>query len=93
MKTIQIHQYTLNIYSTMALQTLFNIVEAPFKNCWTLMAVLYDDVPVGHETAGNIQKCWHLRGHYQDIYDWILPLNKRSGLPIILTQQSMGRNE
>ena len=42
----------------------------------------------------GIQKFWHLCGHYQDIYDWILPLNKRSGLlPIILTQQYMGRNE
>ena len=27
-----------------ALKTLFNIVEAPFKNCWILMSVLYDDV-------------------------------------------------
>ena len=26
------------------LKILFNIVEAPFKNCWTLMFVLYDDV-------------------------------------------------
>ena len=26
------------------LKTLFNIVEAPFKNCCTLMSVLYDDV-------------------------------------------------
>ena len=23
---------------------MFNIVEAPFKNGWTLMSVLYDDV-------------------------------------------------
>ena len=26
------------------LKTLFNIVEAPFKDCQTLMSVLYDDV-------------------------------------------------
>ena len=28
-----------------------------------------------------------------DIYDWISPLNKRSGRPFILTQQSIGRSE
>ena len=26
------------------LNNAFNIVEAPFKNCWTLTSVLYDDV-------------------------------------------------
>ena len=31
--------------------------------------------------------------HYQDIYDGISPLNKRSGSPFILAQQSMGGNE
>ena len=41
----------------------------------------------------RIQKIWHVWRRYQDIYDWISPLNKRSGLPYILTQQSMGRNE
>ena len=40
----------------------------------------------------RIQKFWNVCSHYQDIYDWISPLNKRSGLPFILTQQSMGRN-
>ena len=44
----------------------------------------------------GIQKFWNLCGHYQDIYDWISPLglsplNKWSGLPFILTQQSMGK--
>ena len=39
----------------------------------------------------GIQKFWNLCCHYQDSYDWISPLNKRSGLPFILTQQSMGR--
>ena len=38
----------------------------------------------------GIQKFWNLCGHYQDIYDWISPLNKWSGLPFILKQQSMG---
>ena len=29
----------------------------------------------------GIQKIRNLCGHYQDIYDWKSPLNKRSGLP------------
>ena len=41
----------------------------------------------------GIQKFWNLCGLYQDIYDWISPLNKRSGRPFILTQQSIGRNK
>ena len=41
----------------------------------------------------EIQNYWNLWGHYQDIYDWILPPNKRSVLPFMLTQQSVGRNE
>ena len=41
----------------------------------------------------GIQKFWNLCGLYQDIYDCISPLNKLSGRPFILTQQSMGRNK
>ena len=41
----------------------------------------------------GIQKFWNLCGLYQDIYDWISPLNKLSGSSFILTQQSMGKNE
>ena len=33
-----------NILLNTYLKTLFNIAEAPFKNYWTLMSVLYDDV-------------------------------------------------
>ena len=54
------------------------------------MAVLYDDVQIKQP---GIQKFWNVCGLYQDIYDSISPLNKRSGRPFILTQQSMGRNE
>ena len=32
------------------------------------------------------QKFWNRCSHYQEIYDWISPLNKRSGSPFILTQ-------
>ena len=48
------------------------------------MSVLYNDVQMEQihrqETAG----------YYQDIYDWISPLNKWSGSPFIITQQSRG---
>ena len=39
----------------------------------------------------GIQQFWNLCSHYQDICDWISPLNKQSGLPFILIQQSMGK--
>ena len=67
------------------LKTLFNIVEAPLKKKNFDVPVLNDDV--------QIRKFWHSCCHFQDIYDWISPLNKPSGLPFIQTQQSMGRNE
>ena len=69
-----------------------NIVEAPLKNfelwclCWKMMFRWTIKQP-------GIQKFWNLCNLYQDIYDWISPLNKRSGRPFILTQQSMGRKE
>ena len=72
------------------LKTLFNIVEAPFKKllnfaclCCTMMFRWTIKQP-------GIQKFWNLRCLYQNIYDWISPLNKRSGRPFILTQESMG---
>ena len=49
---------------------LCNIAEARFKNCWTLMSVLYDDVQMDQETSNNT-KVWHLCGNYENIYDWI----------------------
>ena len=73
------------------LKKLFNIVEAPFMFllwcvCCMMMFRWTNKQP-------GIQKVWNLCGLYQDIYDWISPLNKRSGWPFILIQQSMGRNE
>ena len=50
------------------------------------MSVLYDDVQMDQQP--RIQQFGKLCNHYQDIYEWI----KRSGLPFILTQRSMGRN-
>ena len=72
--------------------TLFNIVEAPLKivELWCLCCIM---IFRWIRKQPGIQKCWHLCSHYKDICDWISSLNKRSGLPSILTQQSMGRNE
>ena len=41
----------------------------------------------------GMQKFWNWCSHYQEIYDWISPLNKRAGSAFILTQLSMGENE
>ena len=77
-------------------RTLFNIVDTWLKKkielwclCCTMMFRWINKQP-------GIQKFWNWCSHYQDIYDWISPLNKpsgRSGLWFILTQQSMGQNE
>ena len=75
------------------LKTLFNIVEAPLILflLWCLCCIMMSRWTIKQP---GIQKFWNLCGLYQDIYDWISPLNKRSGWPFyILTQQSMGRNE
>ena len=44
------------------------------------MSALYDDVQMDSQQQ-RIQKFWNLCGLYQDIYDWILPLNKQPGKP------------
>ena len=74
------------------LMTLFNIVEAPFTKVLNFdVCVIWwcSDGPINSQEL----KTWNLCGHYEDIYDCILPLNKQSGLQFILTQQSVGRNE
>ena len=67
------------------------IVEAPLFIFFTLMSVLHDDVQMDHSTARNTKDLKFMWS--QDIYNWISPLNKQSGWPFILTQQSMGRIE
>ena len=88
-------KFTLHVAAILFfnLKTLFNIVEAPFF-FYTLMFVVYMCMMMSNKQPG-IQKFWNLCRHYQDIYNcyWIPPLNKQSGLPFILTEQSMGRNE
>ena len=73
-------------------KTLFNIVEAPFKivELWCLCCMMMFRWT---NKQPGIQQFWNWCSHYQYIYDWISPLNKCSGLPFILTQQSMQRNE
>ena len=78
----------------MMLKELFNIVDRgsilKIVELWCLCCMMmfrWINKQLG------IQKLWSLYGHYQEIYDWISPLNKRACLSFILTQQSMGRNE
>ena len=69
-----------------------NIVEAPFKkwlNFYVCVVWWCANGPLNNQG----QKFRNLSSLYQDIYDWISPLNKWSGRSFILTQQSMGRNE
>ena len=80
---------------TIFLKTLFNIVDAPFNFFFELWCTCMCCMMMFRWAIKQpgIQKFWNLCGLYQDIYDWISPLDKRSGRPFILTQQSMGRNE
>ena len=87
-KKCPMHQGPVYILWREVLKTLLNIVETPFKKCWTLMSVLYMMMFRWTNKQPGIQKFWNLCGHYQDIYHWVSPLNKRSGSPFILTQQS-----
>ena len=84
---------SIEILFSKTLNTLFNIVEAPFKKKLNFDVCVVWWCSDGPLNSQWIQKFWHLCGLYQDIYDWISPLNKQSGRPFILTQQSMGRNE
>ena len=54
-KIIELLKRHLTHYWTSPLKTLFNIVEARFENCWTLMFVLYHGVPMDQKTARKIK--------------------------------------
>ena len=68
------------------LKTLFNIVADRLKKTvelWCLCCIMmFRRV----NKQPGMQKFWNWWSHYQEIYDWISPLNKRSGMPFILTQ-------
>ena len=75
------------------LKTLFNIVEAPFNFFFFNFDVCvwwYLDGPINNQEY-KIFEIYVVT--IKAIYDWLFPLNKQSGLPFILTQQSMGWNE
>ena len=58
-----------------------DIVEAPlnyFLNFDVCVVWWYSDGPINSQ---EYKSFWNLCGLYQDIYDWISPLNKRSGRP------------
>ena len=61
-----------------SLKTLFNIVEERFNffelwcQCCIMMFRKVNKQP-------GMQKFWNWCSHYQEIYDWISPLNKRAG--------------
>ena len=74
------------------LKTLFHLMETPLKKLLKLWCLCCMMMFRWTNKQPEIQKFWNLCGLYQDICDWISPLNKRSGWPFILTQQSMGRN-
>ena len=68
------------------LKALFNIVEEQFLKmvelwcqCCIMMFRKVNKQP-------GMQKFWNWCSHYQEIYDWISPLNKRAGSAFILTQ-------
>ena len=74
------------------LKTLFNIWRLHLKivELWGLCCMMIFRWTIKQP---GIEKFWNLCGLYQDIYDWISPLNKRCGRSFILTQGSMGRND
>ena len=59
------------------LKTLFNIVEAPLKQIVKLSCLCCMIMFRWTNKQPGIQKFFNLCSHYQDIYDWISPLNKR----------------
>ena len=71
-------EHPLSHYWTSPLKKLFNIVEDWFNFFLSLISVLYNDVQKGQQTARNA-KVSNWCSDYQEIYDWISPLNLQSG--------------
>ena len=84
--------YTLDAPRLQTLKTLFNVVEAQLKKKIELWCLCCMMMFRWTNKQPGIQKFWNLCSRYQEIYDWISPFNKRSGLLFILTQQSMEEN-
>ena len=79
-------------YSCIPLKALSNIVEDRFKlvELWCLCCIMMFR---WINKQPGMQMVWNWCCHYQEICDWISSFNKQSGLPLILTQQSMAENE
>ena len=69
------HHYAL-------LKTLFIIAEAPFNFFFLLWSLCRVMMFRWTNKQPGIQTFWNLCGHYQDIYDWISPLNKWSNTAV-----------
>ena len=89
--------FILNAYHSpteKTLKTLFNIVEDRFNFFFKLWCLCYIMMFRRVNKTAGMQKFWNWCSHYQKIYDWISPLNKRSGWPFILTLTEVyGENE
>ena len=71
-------QITYQFLEKKTLKTLLNILEAPVKKIVELWCLCCMMMFRWTNKQSGIQWFWHLCGHYQDIYDWISPLNKPS---------------
>ena len=84
--TTKCEEYAKVSKAEATLKTLVNIVEDRLNKMvelWCLCGIMvFRRV---NKQPGK-QKFWNWCSHYQEIYDWISPLNKRSGWPFILTQ-------
>ena len=67
------------------LKTLFNIVEERLQQLLNLDVCVIMMFRKVNKQPG-MQQFWNWCSHYQGIYDWIAPLNKRAGSAINLTQ-------
>ena len=90
-RTLQVKVDSLQRCASLTLKTLFNILEAPLKKNFELWCLCCMMMFRWTNKEPGIQKFCNSCGHYQD--DWISPLNKWSGSPFIITQQSMGENK
>ena len=87
------HILLRRIFHDFFLKTLVNIVVAPFKKSLNVDVVLYDDVQMDQYKARNTKVSKFMRSLSKYLWLNIPSEFKRSGLPFILTQLSMGRNE
>ena len=81
--------YIANMISDTVYKLNKNTVEAQFKKKMNFDICVILVMSRWIYKQPGIQQFWNLCCHYQDIYDWISPLNKLQFLRFILTLQSM----